>query len=158
MMNQPTAVPVKKEIVAAEEAARNNVDLLVAESQRFERLINSQKRELAALDGSLTDMKQQVMHATNNHDAVLATSKELERKVESLTHDINILSGIIEATKAEIAVREDELSGREADITTAEKMLQEAEIAFRERSSNLAEDEAVLRDKKIILSEALLKL
>lgn len=157
-MNQPTSTPISAELSAAQEAARNNVDLLVAESQRFERLIASQKRELASLDGALTDMKQQVVKATDSHDVLIAKSKELEKKVASLTHDINVLSNVIEATKAERDDREDILTYREESILVKEIKLQEEVDALRERSKAIEAEEFIINEKKGLISELITKL
>ncbi len=157
-MTQPTSIPVSEEILAAEEAARNNVDLLVAESQRYEKLIASQKRDLVSLDGALADIKDQIDVITTKRITLAQEVIDIENNKASLTSDINNLTVLIEATKAEMAVREDELSGRESDIVSTEHMLREAEIAITERSNTLAVAEEVIRNKKEILAQALLSL
>ena len=158
MIDTPSTVPVKAEILAAEEAVRNNVTLLEAESQRLERLISSQKRELISLDGALVDVKDQLDLITSMRISVAKEVVVIEDKKESLTAEVKTLTNIIETTKAEIARREDELSGRESDITSAEEMLQEAELSFRERSVLLEKNIEEVEEKKQILIETLSKI
>lgn len=155
MLNQPSTVPVKEELLAAETAVRNNVSLLEAESIRFERLISSQKRELVTLNGSIDDIKDQTDAITLRRVEIVKEVSDLESKKVALVKDIESLTKIIDATKAEIAHREDELSGREADITSAENMLQEAEIAFRERSVVLEQSIKEVEEKKKLLTKTL---
>jgi chromosome segregation ATPase len=158
MIATPLSVPVSAEISAAEEAARNRVSLLEAEALRFERLIGSQKRELASLDGSLTDLKAQVDLITSMRESVAQEVTDLEDKKIAVSEETKALVSVIEATKAEIAIREDELSGRESDIANAEQILQEAEIASRERSAVIQADEFIVNEKKALISELLTKL
>ena len=157
-MTSPSDIPIKAEILAAEEAGRNRVSILEAESGRIERLVLSQKRELVSLDGALNDIKNQIEEITLKRISIVNEITNLNKDKEILLADIKEMSLRNTETKAEIDLQQKELTERINIVTLRENAVQDRELSLSERIKTVEDDENIIKVKKLTLSEALAQL
>lgn len=158
MINSPSTIPLKDEILLAEEQARNRVSILEAEAGRFERLISTQKRELTTLDGTLNDLKNQIDDITLARINLVKEVADLTKTKTTLQEDIKEIALSNTRTRAEIDAQRQEINERLSILEIREANVLDVELAISERVKSIEKEENVLKAKKLTLSEALAQL
>lgn len=137
MIDQPSSVPIDAEILKAQEAARNNVTILEAESVRLDRLIGSQKRELIGQEGAKRDIEDQITLVEGKLAILEAQLESSEQSYADVIGQLNAANEFYtdtqkrtEALSRGLDEREAAVTERENSVTMAESDLKQREDAF----------------------------
>lgn len=158
MIEQPTSIPLSKELNEALEKARNNVSLLEADSSRLGRLITTQNRELISQETSKQYLEDEIKKAETHLRLVSSQVSIKEQELTEVTFELN--------EKEEIFLKQSKvLSERELVIETKKQLIHEreekllAEIKdFDKKKQMFLEDEIRHLGKVEMLKEVISKL
>ncbi len=140
-VTNPTSVPLPADVVAATEAARNNVTLLQAEARRLQGLAESCEREVSGLAARKADLEAEIplLIERNRHAEEGAASAELRRATALAEAEDAALRA--DAARQEAEVAREAASARELELAARE-------AAIDDRDAKLAQDERALTVKQ----------
>jgi chromosome segregation ATPase len=146
-LESPEAMPLPEPYIKALEAARNQVTLAEAETNRLTMLRRDQERELISLSGKLADATKEVAAVTTDLEAI--KEKQTLAKAE-----LDVLSNLLATTKAEKSALDSEIEASKAALVSVRgehgeacSRLEAIRFAAVAKEAEIASREAALATK-----------